>query len=170
MVRPSTPCSSLPVRLAVLNPELQGSSMTTPKNNRGHLEAQKGGQQQRRRGRPESCSSPCSRPCLRSGAAISVGRCGCHVQLGPWGREVRPTGQRCIVWNPSTGLAWSFNELHRSSADEILWSCAGKGSLLLLIAAHCCSPPDVEQCMLLLIAARLGRRCSTQARERTTGM
>ncbi|XP_048567886.1 uncharacterized protein LOC125548277 isoform X3 [Triticum urartu] len=122
MVRPSTPCSSLPVRLAVLNPELQGSSMTTPKNNRGHLEAQKGGQQQRRRGRPESCSSPCSRPCLRSGAAISVGRCGCHVQLGPWGREVRPTGQRCIVWNPSTGLAWSFNELHRSSADEILCS------------------------------------------------
>ncbi|XP_048553567.1 uncharacterized protein LOC125534355 isoform X2 [Triticum urartu] len=37
-------------------------------------------------------------------------------------------------------------------------------------SAHCCSPPDVEKCRLLLIAARLGRRCSTQARERTTGV
>ncbi|XP_037437771.1 uncharacterized protein LOC119305313 [Triticum dicoccoides] len=41
VVRPSTPCSSLPMRLAVLDPELQGSSMTTPKHNRGRLEAQK---------------------------------------------------------------------------------------------------------------------------------
>ncbi|EMS52977.1 hypothetical protein TRIUR3_11626 [Triticum urartu] len=57
-----------------------------------------------------------------------------------------------------------------SSAHGDEKSCTGKGSLLLLIAAHCCSPPDVEKCRLLLIAARLGRRCSTQARERTTGV
>lgn len=41
VLRPSTPCSSLPVRLAVLDPELQGSSMTNLKHNRGRLEAQK---------------------------------------------------------------------------------------------------------------------------------
>ena len=39
-----------------------------------------------------------------------------------------------------------------------------------LFVAHCCSPPDVERCRLLLITAWLGRRCSMQTRERTTGV